>query len=417
MTLHTILADTTRGEARASSRAAKTAPAETAPRSPDLEARVKTVAAAAARHAASVDDRARFPDEAIAAARQQGLMGIMVPRELGGEGASLSEVADVCYRLGRACSSTAMIYAMHQTKVACLIRHGRGSLWHENLLRRLCAEQMLFASSTTEGQGGGNVRSSQAPIERSGSRISLERNAAVISYGAQADGVVTTARRSDDASSSDQVLVVFLKEDYSLEPQLSWDTLGMRGTCSAGFTLKAHGEEAQILKDPYEKIHVQTMTPSAHLLWASVWTGVATDAAERARSFIRKASRQANGQLPPGAAQFAKASSSLGMLRSLVACGLARYEQAAQDERALASIDFQAMINLTKVDAAELAVSTVMAALRACGLSGYRNDGEFSVARHLRDVLSSPLMINNDRIIANISTSLLMSGTPASLRD
>ena len=54
--------------------------------------------------------------------------------------------------LGRDCASTAMIYAMHQTKVACLVRHGRGSAWHQRLLRRLCAEQLLLASSTTEGQ-------------------------------------------------------------------------------------------------------------------------------------------------------------------------------------------------------------------------------------------------------------------------
>jgi len=58
-----------------------------------------------------------------------------------------------------------------------------------------------------------------------------------------------------------------------------------------------------------------------------------------------------------------------------------------------------------------------MSAMRACGLSGYRNDGEFSVGRLLRDVLSSPLMINNERILANIATSSLMSGVPTSLRD
>jgi acyl-CoA dehydrogenase len=382
-----------------------------------IQARAKIVAATAARHAVAVDEAARFPDEAIASAREQRLMGVMTPREFGGEAASVSDIVDICYHLGRACSSTAMIYAMHQTKVACLMRHGRGSVWHERLLRRLCAEQMLLASSTTEGQGGGNVRASQAPIEREGGRIALERDAAVISYGVQADGIVTTARRSADASSSDQVLVAFLKEDYSLEPTLTWDTLGMRGTCSAGFTLKASGEIGQILPDPYEKIHAQTMTPVAHLMWAGVWAGIATDAVERARSFVRKASRQATGQLPPGVAQFAKASSSLGVLRSLVASALARYEEAAQDERALASIDFQTMINLTKVDAAELAVATVLSALRACGLSGYRNDGEFSVGRHLRDVLSSPLMINNDRIISNISNALLMGGAPDSLRD
>jgi acyl-CoA dehydrogenase len=59
----------------------------------------------------------------------------------------------------------------------------------------------------------------------------------------------------------------------------------------------------------------------------------------------------------------------------------------------------------------------VMAAMRTCGLSGYRNDGDFSVGRQLRDVLSAPIMINNDRILSNIATASLMSGIPAGLRD
>jgi acyl-CoA dehydrogenase len=110
-----------------------------------------------------------------------------------------------------------------------------------------------------------------------------------------------------------------------------------------------------------------------------------------------------------------KANSSLNMLRGVVSNALRRYEQAMDDERALSSLTFQAMINMLKVDASEAAVATVLSALRACGLSGYRNDGEFSVTRHLRDVLSSPLMISNDRIVANITTPSLMSGAPDTL--
>jgi acyl-CoA dehydrogenase len=383
----------------------------------DLRARVQAVAEAAAESAHAVDRDARFPEEAIAAARAQHLLGIMVPRDLGGEGALLSEVVDICYRLGRACSSTAMIYAMHQIMVACVIRHRCNNSWHEGLLRRLCAEQLLLASSTTEGRGGGNVRSSEAPIERRGSRITLERRATVISYGADADGIITTARRSGDASASDQVLVAFLKEDYSLEPLLEWDTLGMRGTCSAGFTLRASGDADQILPDPYDKIHAQTMVPVAHLTWASVWSGIAAGAMERAQFFLRRSARQANGQLPPGAAHFTKAKSSLETLRGLVASSLRRYEKASHEEQAVTSLDFQTMINLTKVEASELAVSIVMNALRACGLSGYRNDSEFALGRHLRDILSSPIMINNDRILANIGSGALMSSAPTSLRD
>lgn len=385
---------------------------------PAISFRAEAAAAVAAEHATEVDRDARFPGEAIAALKRHRLLGMAVPREFGGEGASMADVADVCFKLGRACSSAAMVFAMHQIKVACVMRHACGSAWHEAMLRRLCDEQMLLASSTTEGQNGGNVRSSAAAIEsETDDAIVLDRESTVISYGAEADGIVTTARRSSEAAGSDQVLVVLLREHYRLEPVLQWDTLGMRGTCSAGFRLRARGSADQVLPVAYETIHSQTMTPVAHILWGAAWSGIAAAAVERAQNFIRKAARHGKGQLPPGAAHYTKAQSSLRVLRTLVQAGIVRYEAALADERLFGSLDFHAAMNLLKVDASEIAVATVMSAMRACGLSGYRNDGESSIGRHLRDILSSPIMINNDRILANLATTSLMSAVPTSLMD
>jgi acyl-CoA dehydrogenase len=252
-------------------------------------------------------------------------------------------------------------------------------------------------------------------VERSGSRIALTKRATVMSYGEQADAILTTARRSADASSSDQVLVAFTKQDYQLEPLMNWDTLGMRGTCSSGFTLKASGEIGQILPPPYEKIQAHTMMPVAHLTWAAVWSGLAAAAVERARRSVRAAARRAVEQPPPGAAHLTRATMSLRGLRGTVASGLQRFETVGRPEE-LESLEFQTAMNLLKVNASEMATSTVMSAMQACGLSGYRNDGEFSVSRHLRDVLSASLMINNERILANAATASLLIETPHSLR-
>jgi len=379
--------------------------------------RTATVAAAAAADAEEVDQKARFPKAAIDAARERKLLGAQIPVEFGGFGASIYDITEMCYTLGRACSSAAMIFAMHQTKVACLVRHGSGSKFHEALMRRVATEQLLLASSTTEGNNGGNIRSSAAAVERNDAEITLNRNATVISYGAEADGIVTIARRNSDAASSDQVLLALTKENYTLERSLAWETLGMRGTCSAGFELKAKTSAEQIFPEAYEKIHAQTMTPVAHLCWSSVWAGIAAAAVDRAQRFVRKAARGAGGQMPPGAAHFTAAKMSLAKLRAIITANLDNYAGREHDDRALSAIDFQASINLLKVEASELAVQTVMSAMRACGLSGYRNDGEFTVGRLLRDVLSSPLMINNERILSNIATSNLMAGVPTSLRD
>jgi acyl-CoA dehydrogenase len=378
-------------------------------------ARARLAGEAALQHAPSVDTAARFPSEAFAEIKKQRLLGVMVPQALGGEGATVAELADVCFILGQGCGSSALIFAMHQIKMACIIRHAKGNAALERILRQVVAEQLLLASSTTEGQAGGNVRSSEAPVEHVGDDVTLERKATVISYAMEADGIVTTARRAADAAASDQVLLVLLKKDYTLERLQSWDTLGMRGTHSEGFTLRARAPAQQILPDPYEKIHPHTMVPHAHLLWGSVWAGIAATATAKAQAFVRNTLRASGGQMPPGAAHFTQAASSLRTLRGVLSSALRSYQAVMMDEKALASLEFQSMITLTKVQASELAAATVLAALRACGLSGYRNDSEFSIGRHLRDILSAPLMINNDRILANLAMTSVMTSLPTSI--
>ncbi|MGO8798808.1 MAG: acyl-CoA dehydrogenase family protein [Roseiarcus sp.] len=380
-------------------------------------ARATAAADIAARFADEVDREGRFPAEAFAAIREQRLLGVMIPAALGGEDASVADVVDVCAILGRACASTALIYAMHQVKVACLVRHAGGAAWQEDLQRRIAEKQLLIASSTTEGANGGAIRSSEAAIQTKASRIALERNASVISYGEHADGILTTARRAETAASSDQVLVAFLKEDYTLERTQSWDTLGMRGTCSVGFILRAQGEPDQILPEPYERIHSQTMMPLAHLFWSAAWSGVAAGAVQRARAFVRKAARASGGKLPPAAAHLTQARLSLETLRGALQAATQKFELHSGDPRALNAIDVQLALNFLKVEASELAVTIVMGAMRTCGLSGYRNDGEFSMGRYLRDILSSPIMINNDRILADAQAAVLMSDAAAGVND
>src|SRR5262245_49188319 len=84
----------------------------------------ETVAAPAAD---AVDREARFPHEAIAALREERMLGAFVPRALGGSGATIGQLAACCEVLGRSCASTAMIFAMHQIEVACLARHAHSS--------------------------------------------------------------------------------------------------------------------------------------------------------------------------------------------------------------------------------------------------------------------------------------------------
>ena len=85
--------------------------------SPLLE-RAVDACAVAAKFCDDVDRQSRFPTESMQALKDARLMGVMIPRELGGESASLRDIADLCAQLGQNCASTAMVYAMHQIKVS-----------------------------------------------------------------------------------------------------------------------------------------------------------------------------------------------------------------------------------------------------------------------------------------------------------
>ena len=362
----------------------------------------------AAKHADSVDREARFPGESLAALKQARLLGIMVPTELGGEGAPLSTMIEVCHALGQYCASTAMVYAMHQIQVACFVRHGLQSEWHRGFLQRCAGEQLLIASATSEAGIGGDVRSSSCAVDLDGGRFSLKKNAIVISYGDHADAILVTARRTPDAPPSDQVIVLVLRPDYQLEQTSGWDTMGMRGTCSNGYWLHASGSAEQVLSLPFGDISAQTMLPTSHIAWSSLWLGIATDAVERARAFIRAEARKKPGTTPPGAVRLAEVVGMLQQMKAGVVAATRRYEAAMQEPEELTSLSFAVGMNSLKTTASQTAVQVVNHALLICGIYGYRNDTDYSLGRHLRDTHSAAVMVSNDRILGHTASLLLV---------
>lgn len=381
----------------------------------DLSARVARVAAIAAKHADAVDFEGRFPIEAVEALRAERLLGIQIARDLGGEGASISEIAELCAMLGQACAAAAMVFAMHHIKLCSLVEHCDNSAWHRALMQRIAAEQLLIASATTEGGIGGNLRNSICAISIDGDICRLEKDATVISYGSHADMIMITSRAHADAASSDQVLTVFLRDQYTIDRTHVWNTLGMRGTCSDGFLFKGEAPAEQILPKPFAEIAAQSMLASSHLLWSSVWYGIAVDAVARAQAFVRAAARKSPGAPPPGALRLAEASNLLQMVRSNVVAGLKFYEDAKDDADKLSSMGFAVAMNNVKIASSETILDIINHAMLICGIMGYKNGTPFSIGRHLRDAHSAQLMISNDRILGNTSSMLLVHKQDTSL--
>ncbi|MBT2503898.1 acyl-CoA dehydrogenase family protein [Curtobacterium sp. ISL-83] len=373
-------------------------------------ARTALVVDIAAKFAEEVDRDSRPPREAIAAMKEHGLLAAAVPVALGGEGATLAELSVIATELGRACAATGMVFAMHQGQAMALWRHGGVGFGVAETIEAV-RDGALVASSTTEKGIGGDARRSTCAIERDDAgRIRLHKDAPVISYATEADAIFVTARRSPDAPASDQRLVIALPAETTLVQTSTWDTLGLRGTCSNGWVLDAETHEDRVFRDDYAVISARTVLPVSHVLWASVWLGIAVEAAERARRAVRKQARAAVGQTPPGALRLAELLVDLQSFADTVRHAAARFDGVADDPEVLESTAYALAANALKIGSSERVTDLVTKALRIVGIAGYAASGPLSIARHLRDAHGAAVMVSNDRLLQNDAGLAIMTG-------
>jgi acyl-CoA dehydrogenase len=371
------------------------------------EVRVAAVAACAGLHATRIDAAASFPAEAVEAMRAEGLLGAWIDPSLGGLGVSIEQIAWACGEIGQRCASSAMVFAMHQIQVASLVRHTGDSDWWTARLREIASTQRLIASATSEVGVGGDLRSSSCALQVDGPVGTLTKQAPVISYGLEADDILATARRCEDAPPGDQQLVLLRRTEYALEQTSRWEALGMRGTCSHGFTLKARFTSDAVVPEAFARIATDTMVPVSHLLWASVWLGMATDAVRRARTSAREDARRtgrANGN-----PRLAHLVARLHAFRGVVHEELREFSARMDDPDALGTMGYAIRVNNLKVNASEALVEIVQGAMLVAGIAGYRTDTPVTLGRSLRDALGALVMINNDRIVAANASLLLAS--------
>ena len=213
------------------------------------------------------------------------------------------------------------------------------------------------------------------------------------------------------AAGKGYMLVLVRREDCTLAQTTSWDTLGMRGTCSPGFRLASTGDEQQILPAAFADISAQTMVPYSHILWASLWWGIAAGAVAKAAQFVRGQARQNPGTVPPTASRLAEVSVQLQTLKQNWVAAARDFDDLGEGFGAreeLLSMAWALRLNNLKIACSEEAPEIVQRALKIVGILGYKNDSPFSLGRHLRDALSGALMISNDRIAAKNASMLLV---------
>jgi acyl-CoA dehydrogenase len=296
---------------------------------------------------------------------------------------------------------------MHYIQVACIARHGMGSPALRTYLQELVQKQYVLASITSEVGTFGETRTSICSIEHHGARYRLVKEATTGSYCAHADAIVVTCRRAADAAPNDQILVLARKGEYTLEQTTTWDTLGMRGTCSPGFSFKTDSPAEHVIPGSFIDSAAQTMVPYSHILWSALWGGIAAGAVARAAEVVRGTARKNPGTVPPAATRLAEASEQLQAMRNnWLVLAIEFDELRGMDE--LQSMSWALKLSNLKIWCSEAAPRIVHQALQITGIMGYKNDSKFSVGRHYRDVLSASLMISNERTRPKSASMLLV---------
>jgi acyl-CoA dehydrogenase len=359
--------------------------------------RVAQVASVAAKAADDVDRHARFPIEAVEAMQQARLLSCSLPVRLGGESLSITDLAAIARALGAACSSAAMVFAMHHTQALVLARFAQSGATAD-LTATIAANESLLASATTEVTTGGDIGSSTCAIDVHGDTVELRKEAPVISYGNYADFICATARRTAESPANDQVLLVCPASDTELKATGTWDVLGFRGTCSPGFILTTRTSRGNVIPSDYASIASTTMVPASHTLWASVWLGITDAAVAKARDAVRQSVRKAKGKPVPQTLALADLLVIHQTFEAHVQQEVRRYDEFASANSAEPTIGFTLAMNNLKIAASLAVVDVVAAALRIVGLNGYREDHPATMGRLLRDSYGPQLMVSNDRI-------------------
>src|SRR2546421_4317939 len=119
-------------------------------------------------HAAEVDRDRRFPTEAVAAAAQLDLMGMLVPSEYGGAGLDHLGFTICIEELAQACASTAVIVDVHNSVATePIVLYGSDEQKRE-WLPRLASGEVLGAFALTEPASGSDASALQTVARRPG---------------------------------------------------------------------------------------------------------------------------------------------------------------------------------------------------------------------------------------------------------
>jgi len=148
--------------------------------------------------AAEIDRDHRFPQEAIEAATESGLMGVLIPREYGGAGLDALAFAICIEELAQACASTAVIVDVHTSVGTEPILLFGDEEQKRRWLPLLASGRLLGAFALSEPASGSDAASLKTTARRGGDGYVLNGTKVFITNIGHAGLYVVFARTGPD---------------------------------------------------------------------------------------------------------------------------------------------------------------------------------------------------------------------------
>ena len=234
-----------------------------------------------AEHSARHDHEGTFVDEAFATFRESGYLGLAVPTELGGLGATIGQVAMAQAEMARYDSSAALAVAMHlHITLFGAWRFRRQMPGAEGLLRRVVDDRVVLVST-----GGSDFTRPNGTAQKvdGGFRVSGRK---IFASQCPTGDVMSTMFTYDDPEAGRQVLSMGIPLGADGVTILdTWNTIGMRGTGSHDVELTdVFVTDAQVMsRRPWGVIDppLQVIISCAMPVIGAVYLGVAEGVRDR----------------------------------------------------------------------------------------------------------------------------------------
>jgi alkylation response protein AidB-like acyl-CoA dehydrogenase len=137
--------------------------------------------------ASRIDESGAFPAALVAEAARRGYLGLLVPREDGGEGASHLGYALAIEAIARASATMAVILAVHNSLVTATLQAAGTEAQRRQWLRRLATGDALGAFALSEADAGTDAANQQTVARRTADGYAITGRKLWITNGNEAD--------------------------------------------------------------------------------------------------------------------------------------------------------------------------------------------------------------------------------------